>query len=119
MIVQILYAVFALALLIAVHEFGHFIVAKQLRVGVLKFSIGFGPKLFGRRVGETEYLVSGVPLGGYVKMVGEDPEEKVEKELEAKSFSLRRVHDGSSRLDDKSRRGEEGLSGGPERHSSR
>jgi regulator of sigma E protease len=64
----------AIGILIVVHEFGHFIVAKTSGVGVLKFSVGFGPKLFGRRVGDTEYVVSAIPFGGFVKMVGEDPE---------------------------------------------
>lgn len=64
----------AIGILIIVHEFGHFIVAKTAGVGVLKFSVGFGPKLLGRRVGDTEYVVSAIPLGGFVKMVGEDPD---------------------------------------------
>jgi regulator of sigma E protease len=66
-----------LGLLIFVHEVGHFLVAKRAGVGVLKFSLGFGRRLFGFRRGETEYLVSAIPLGGYVKMVGEDPREVV------------------------------------------
>ena len=56
------------------HEFGHFIVAKRSGVGVLKFSVGFGPTLFGRTVNGTEYVLSAIPLGGFVKMVGEDPD---------------------------------------------
>ncbi len=59
--------------LIFVHELGHFVTAKLLGVKVLKFSIGFGPKLLGLRRGETEYLLSLLPLGGYVKMAGDDP----------------------------------------------
>ena len=74
MTMGILAAVVVLGLLIVVHEFGHFIVAKRSGVGVLKFSIGFGPRLFGRTVGGTEYVLSAIPLGGYVKMVGEDPD---------------------------------------------
>ncbi len=66
-----------LGLLIFVHELGHFLVAKRAGVGVLKFSLGFGRRLFGVRWGETEYLISAIPLGGYVKMVGEDPREVV------------------------------------------
>ncbi len=77
MITSIAAAVVVLGLLILFHELGHFLVAKRVGVGVLKFSIGFGPKLFGRRVGGTEYVVSAIPLGGFVKMVGEDPEEEV------------------------------------------
>lgn len=67
----IIYAIIALGVLIFVHEMGHFIVAKLSNVLVEKFSLGFGPKLFGRRIGETEYMVSAFPLGGYVKMFGE------------------------------------------------
>ncbi|HEU4385910.1 MAG TPA: site-2 protease family protein [Anaeromyxobacteraceae bacterium] len=59
--------------LIFVHELGHFLTAKLLGVKVLKFSIGFGPKVVGVRRGETEYLLSLLPLGGYVKMAGDDP----------------------------------------------
>jgi len=53
-----------LGILIFVHEFGHFIVARKLGVGVTKFSFGFGPRLAGFRRGETEYMLSAVPLGG-------------------------------------------------------
>lgn len=67
-------AILVLGALIVVHEFGHFIVAKKSGVGVLKFSVGFGPKLFGRTVNGTEYVISAIPLGGFVKMVGEDPD---------------------------------------------
>lgn len=66
-------AIIVLGILIFVHELGHFLMAKRARVGVLKFSLGFGPKLVGVKRGETEYLISALPLGGYVKMVGEDP----------------------------------------------
>src|SRR5512133_142369 len=57
--------------LIFVHELGHFLVAKALGVKVLRFSIGFGPRAFGLRRGETEYWIAFFPLGGYVKMAGE------------------------------------------------
>ena len=63
--------------LIFVHELGHFIAAKLLGVKVLRFSIGFGPRLFGVTRGETEYRVAALPLGGYVKMAGDDPNEVV------------------------------------------
>jgi regulator of sigma E protease len=66
----------ALAVLIFVHEFGHFVAARLLGVGVVRFSLGFGPRLFGFRRGETEYVVSAVPFGGYVKLVGESEEEE-------------------------------------------
>jgi regulator of sigma E protease len=84
-----------LGILITFHEFGHFIVAKLFKVKVLKFSLGFGPKVIGKRVGETEYIISAFPLGGYVKMLGEDSDEEVTLEDENRSFSsqppLRRI----------------------------
>ena len=58
--------------LIFIHELGHFLVAKWVGVRVERFSLGFGPKIFCRKVGETEYCISAIPLGGYVKMVGQD-----------------------------------------------
>lgn len=79
--------IIVLGLLIFVHELGHFLVAKFFRVKVLKFSLGFGPKIWGRQYGETEYLISALPLGGYVKMFGEDPQETVSPEDKARSFS--------------------------------
>lgn len=66
-----------LGVLVLVHEFGHFIAAKRLGVRVEKFSIGFGPKLFSVKKGETEYLISAIPLGGYIKMSGDEPGEKL------------------------------------------
>ncbi len=66
--------VVVLGALIFVHELGHFLWAKLFRVKVLKFSLGFGPKIFGRKIGETEYILSALPLGGYVKMFGEGEE---------------------------------------------
>lgn len=90
MIMGVLAAILVLGFLIIVHEFGHFIVAKRSGVGVLKFSVGFGPRLFGRTVNGTEYILSAIPLGGYVKMVGEDPDsaEEVDERI---SFSHQNV----------------------------
>ena len=68
---MIVYAIIVLGILIFVHELGHFLLAKMLGVSVEKFSLGFGPKIFGVKIGETEYLLSAFPLGGYVKMFGE------------------------------------------------
>jgi regulator of sigma E protease len=88
----ILAAVVVLGVLIFVHELGHFLVAKRARVGVLKFSLGFGPKLVGVKKGETEYLFSALPLGGYVKMIGEDPtDESPEAADPERSFSKKSV----------------------------
>ena len=76
-----------LGIFVFVHEFGHFIMAKRLGVGVLTFSVGFGPKLVGKKVGETLYKISAFPLGGYVKLMGENPQEKLKKEDRVRSFS--------------------------------
>ncbi|HEX9780094.1 MAG TPA: M50 family metallopeptidase [bacterium] len=70
-----LVVVAAFGLLILVHELGHFVVARWSGVRILRFSIGFGPKLFGWRRGDTDYWVSWLPLGGYVKMAGEQASE--------------------------------------------
>ena len=77
MVESILYAALVFAVLVIVHEAGHFAMAKKVGVRVLRFSIGYPPKLFGFRRGETEYSVGATPFGGYVRMlgdeVGEDP----------------------------------------------
>ena len=80
-----------LGILVFIHELGHFIIAKLSGVGVLKFSLGFGPKLIGIKRGETEYLISALPLGGYVKMVGESPGEEISPEDKEKSFTNKPV----------------------------
>jgi len=68
-----------LGILVFVHEFGHFLVAKRSGVKVETFSLGFPPKLIGKKIGDTEYCISWIPLGGYVKMAGENPDEEKEK----------------------------------------
>jgi len=80
-------AVIALGVLIVFHELGHFLVAKKAGVGVLTFSIGFGKKLFVKKRGETEYCISAIPFGGYVKMIGEDPDQEVAAADRARAFS--------------------------------
>ena len=66
---------FVLGVLIFVHELGHFLAARRHGVRVLTFSLGFGPKILTVKRGDTEYCISAVPLGGYVKMAGENPED--------------------------------------------
>lgn len=66
-------ALIVLGIIIVIHELGHFLVAKFFKIKVETFSVGFGPRLFGFRYGETDYRISGFPLGGYVKMAGENP----------------------------------------------
>jgi regulator of sigma E protease len=73
--VTVLSFLIVIGILIFAHELGHFLAARSVGVGVVKFSLGFGPKLIGKQVGETEYLISAVPLGGYVKLLGDEPEE--------------------------------------------
>jgi regulator of sigma E protease len=72
--------------LIFVHELGHFLVAKLLGVKVIRFSIGFGPRLLGWSLGETEYRISALPLGGYVKMAGDDPSGELAPEDQGRGF---------------------------------
>jgi regulator of sigma E protease len=70
--------VIVLGVLIFFHELGHFLCAKAFGVGVEKFSLGFGPKIVGKTIGRTEYRLSAIPLGGYVKMVGEQPDAEID-----------------------------------------
>lgn len=84
---SVISAIIALGALIFIHELGHFIFAKLFGVGVDKFSLGFGPKLIGKKVGETEYLLSAFPLGGYVKMVGEGDDTELTEADKARSFA--------------------------------
>ncbi|HAD82422.1 TPA: RIP metalloprotease RseP [Candidatus Edwardsbacteria bacterium] len=72
MVTTVLATLFVLGIMVFVHELGHFYVAKKVGIRVLKFSLGFGPKLFGFKKGDTQYLISALPLGGYVKLDGED-----------------------------------------------
>ena len=75
MLLTIAAFIFVLGVLIFVHELGHFVMARRIGVRVITFSLGFGPKIFGFTRGDTEYRVSAVPLGGYVKMAGETPDD--------------------------------------------
>jgi regulator of sigma E protease len=83
--------IICLGLLIFVHEFGHFLIAKLFGVKVERFSLGFGPKLVSYQWGETEYLISAFPLGGYVKMYGEQRGEEVPPSEKRRSFSHKPV----------------------------
>jgi regulator of sigma E protease len=70
--------IIVLGVLISIHELGHFLVARLFGVGVEKFSLGFGPRILGKKIGITEYRISAIPLGGYVKMVGEEPDSEID-----------------------------------------
>ncbi|MGQ3684801.1 MAG: RIP metalloprotease RseP [Candidatus Loosdrechtia sp.] len=73
---NVILVIVGIGLLIFIHELGHFLMAKKIGVRVYAFSLGFGPALFKKQWGETEYRLSLIPLGGYVKLAGETPEEK-------------------------------------------
>ncbi len=83
--------IIVLGVLIFFHELGHFLMARFFGVGVEKFSLGFGPRLIGKTVGMTDYRVSLIPLGGYVKMVGEEPDTEIEPYLIPRSFTHKSV----------------------------
>ncbi len=92
MMVTVLAFIIVIGVLIFIHEFGHFIVAKHTGVEVEKFSLGFGPKIVGFKRGETHYMISALPLGGYVKMRGENPDEPLSnnpKEFGSRSVGVR------------------------------
>src|SRR5258708_13951254 len=63
---------------VVLHEFGHFLVAKLFRIRVETFSVGFGPRLLGRKWGTTDYRISAIPLGGYVKLGGDESNAPIE-----------------------------------------
>ena len=71
----ILAFVFVLGVLVFVHELGHFLAAKRVGIRVLKFQLGFNPTIASFRRGDTEYGLGALPLGGYVKMAGENPDD--------------------------------------------
>src|SRR5436190_21112274 len=79
-IIGILAFIFILGAAVVLHEFGHFIVAKILKIRVETFSVGFGPRLWGFRKGATDYRVSAIPLGGYVKLGGDESNAPIEGE---------------------------------------
>jgi regulator of sigma E protease len=89
--ISIISVIVLLGVLIFFHEFGHFLAARMSGVGVTKFSLGFGPKIIGKKIGMTEYVLSLIPLGGYVKLVGESETEKLSPEEEKISFSKQPV----------------------------
>lgn len=88
--ISVVSVILVLAVLILFHELGHFLAARSLGIGVSTFSLGFGPKLWKRAWGKTEYCLSLVPLGGYVSLVGEEDEADLPQGFsEAESFSRR------------------------------
>jgi regulator of sigma E protease len=85
-----------IAILVFFHELGHFLVAKWCKVGVETFSIGFGPKIFKKKIGETLYCISVIPLGGYVKMVGDDPSKEIDSKDLSRSFTHKKLYQKSA-----------------------
>lgn len=83
--------VILLGLLIFVHELGHFLVAKYFKVRIEVFSLGFGPKMFKFKRGDTVYAVSAIPLGGYVKMFGDEPNSEIDSDQKAFAFNHKPV----------------------------
>ena len=83
--------IIVLGVLIFFHEFGHFLIARLFGVGVEKFSLGFGPRLIGKKIGITDYRLSAIPLGGYVKMVGEEPDAEIDPADLPLSFTHKHV----------------------------
>ncbi len=86
----------ALMPLVVFHEFGHFIFARIFGVKAETFSVGFGKKLWRKQIGETEWCLSAIPLGGYVKLLGEDGERQLTAEEQERS--LNRAAFGSASL---------------------
>jgi len=95
-VIEFLYSligfIVAISILVIVHEFGHYWVAKKLGVKVLRFSVGFGKALWTRRAGadQTEYVLAALPLGGYVKMLDEN-EGKVPKKEQHRAFNRQSI----------------------------
>jgi len=89
--INIVSVIILLGILIFVHELGHFLAAKYSGVGVLKFSLGFGPRLVGKKIGETDYFISMIPLGGYVKLLGESSDDEISNDDEKRSFLKQHV----------------------------
>ncbi len=83
--------IIVLGVLIFFHELGHFLVARLFGVGVEKFSLGFGPRIIGKKKGITDYRISAIPLGGYVKMVGEEPNSEIDPDDIPISFTHKHV----------------------------
>jgi regulator of sigma E protease len=86
---SVVYFLVLVGVLVVIHEFGHFFAAKMLNFKVIRFSIGFGQPLFRIRGPETEYQLALFPLGGYVRILGEDPDDHIPDELASRAFSAK------------------------------
>jgi regulator of sigma E protease len=92
MVTSIIAFVIVLGVLIFFHELGHFLIARMNGVGVEIFSLGFGPRITGKKIGRTDYRLSALPLGGFVKMVGEEPDAEIPEEDIPLSFTHKSVY---------------------------
>jgi regulator of sigma E protease len=90
-ILSILLGIVVLGVLVFIHELGHFLAAKSCKIKVLAFSLGFGTPIFHRKIGDTEYRISSIPFGGYVKMAGENPEEQTEGQSSPDDFTSKPI----------------------------
>ena len=106
-IIGVLAFIFILGAAVTLHEFGHFIVAKLLKIRVETFSIGFGPRLWGFKKGTTDYRVSAIPLGGYVKLGGDESNAPIEGESAPVMFQLESGHQSAIRLEVPGARGDD------------
>lgn len=86
---KIILALLIFSLIVLFHEFGHFLLAKRGGIGVTEFSLGMGPRLFSKQIGETRYSVKLLPFGGSCMMVGEDGESNEENSFGSKSVWTR------------------------------
>src|SRR4030067_3500288 len=93
---NVILVIAGIGLLIFIHELGHFLMAKKIGARVLAFSLGFGPAILKKQWGETEYRLSLFPLGGYVKLAGENPDE--EKTGASYEFSFKSIGQRASVL---------------------
>lgn len=87
---SILIFLFTLSVLVLIHEFGHFIIAKKRGVLVEEFGFGLPPRIFGIKIGQTLYSINLLPFGGFVKLYGEDENEKIKKNLRKSAFSYKK-----------------------------
>src|SRR5438270_11893420 len=91
LLTSILPFVAILVVLVVIHELGHFVTAKLAGVKVLEFGIGYPPRLWGKKLGETEYTINALPLGGFVRMLGETDAREVDPQEAAEGDSDRRA----------------------------
>ncbi len=89
-VIYIMLALVALSILVFFHELGHFLVARFFGVSIERFSIGFGKVLYRKKVGKTEWVISAIPLGGYVKMKGQDDSDPLKKNYDPDSYTSKK-----------------------------